>query len=733
MIAVLVTLQFIGMRVVTNRQEISAIEINLAGRQRMLSQRVAWTMYRIASEEITDAERTNLRALLATCTNLMEQSHLALTGRQLNYMRAVQEAGGPCLRPTTRSESISRSDSKRVLEPATLANFIDQAWSVAEGSVPRDQITALANLSEVPLVDLLDQLDQATLVAQEASTSQLKAILSFNWLLIIGLVLSEVFLIFRPMADAVDRTLRRLKRANRSLRDSEGRLQDFVSTAAHQFWETDPDHRFVWIGSSDPETRLRSPSVQLGQRPWESEQLCKEEWEAGWDEQRAAFKARLPINGFEYSTVTPDKTQIWWRMHGRPFFAHDGSFSGYRGTLLEITNEREAEARLRLSERMQAIGQLTAGVAHDFNNILCVVQGNTDLFESGSADGESKEYAAAITRAVSRGASLTQRLLAYGRVQRLREESVDVVELLVDLESLLKRTLGESFRVTSVIPTERLQIYVDRHQLEDACLNIALNARDAAKSGGHLEIEASEIDAATVAEIADAPAIDCNYVCISFRDDGYGIPADVLDRIFEPFFTTKVVGQGTGLGLSMVYGFVTQSNGFIDVSSVVGEGTQFDIYLPESKRTTKSEQVNLLDDFSAVAGKTVLVVEDNNALRRVIRQHLISLGITVVEASDGSSALERLEHEASFDALFLDVVLPGDIDGIDLYRRAQQLLPDLSVLFCSGFSGMPGDKNSVGELPGPLLRKPFSVGQLGSALSEVLAGIGTGEARQTDT
>ncbi len=720
LIAVLVTLQFVGMHVVTKRQEVSAIEINLSGRQRMLSQRIAWTMNRLAANPASPAEEARLRSLLGVCTDLMERSHLALTGKVLAELRAVLDAGRPCLMLDATSPLRLPLDRVDLQQPAILADFTRQAWKVADGEVSREELAELPVPLEGPLIELLDQLDRATLAAQEASIAQLKKLLSLNWALILILVVGEVLLIFRPMASAVERTLSRLRDANKRLRLSETRLQDFASTAAHQFWETDDEHRFVSIGASDPNARLHSVSSSLKRRFWELDGVLTDEPGVDWDAHRATLDARLPFNGFEYAVEGADGHKAWWRVHGRPVYAEDGRFHGYRGTSLEITSEREAEEKMRTSQRMQAIGQLTAGVAHDFNNILAVIQGNADLIPGETSKADREGFVRAISDAASRGASLTHRLLAYGRVQRLHAEPVDLADFIGELQTLLARTLGENFTVQATLPSEQLHVYVDRHQLEDACLNIALNARDAASESGKLELSATVADRAKVAAMANTDVELRDYVCISFCDNGSGMPQSVQDRIFDPFFTTKTVGRGTGLGLSMVYGFVLQSNGFVDVCSAPGDGTTVSLYLPQTTRKSSARPAAALSELDFAENRSALLVEDNDALRTVMRRHLETLGFTVVEAGDGGSALERLEHEEHFDVLLLDIVLPGGIDGIEIFRRARLKDPDVKVLFCSGFTGMNDQNQSPENVPGPVLRKPFNVDQLVSALAEVL-------------
>ncbi len=718
LIAVLVTLQFFGVNVAVNRQEVSAVQINLAGRQRMLSQRIAWTMTRIVESPGTPTQSAQLRGLLGVCVNLMERSHLALLARNLDSMQAIQAAGGSCLTPDMSAEIALPADRNALSEPANLAAFTNQAWLVATGEATEAETRAFLSTFEPSLIELLGQLDRDTLAAQEKSTAQLETLLSINWILILALVLGELLLIFRPMAGAVERSLRNLRDANTRLTRSETRLQDFASTAAHQFWETDPDNRFTWLDASEPGARLLDASSSLGRRFWEVDGISTDDGEANWDSLRASLDAHLPFTGFDYPVVDASGRKRWWRLHGRPVYLEDGTFQGYRGTLLEITRERETQRQLRLSDRMRALGQLTAGVAHDFNNILAIIQGNAELIPKEATKRARQQSVDAIGTAVSRGSSLVQRLLSFGQVQPLHANVIDLRVFLYELDELLQRTLGEDINVGISLPFGVSEVLADRHQLEDACLNIALNARDAVSPGGRLWIEAKAADPQKVAAISGDDVAAENYMCISFRDNGSGIPDGVRDRIFEPFYSTKEVGQGSGLGLSMVYGFAMQSNGLVDVQSVEGEGTTFDLYLPVAEHTEETD-VESTDDASRFTGQlTALLVEDNETLRRVTRRQLESLGVNVVEASGGGSALELLEHAGPFVVLILDIVLPGGIDGVELYKQALEKDPNVGVLFCSGH--VDRDSGEARDVPGRLLRKPFGIEQLAKVLEELL-------------
>lgn len=719
LIAVLVTLQFAGTRFVTQQQAVSAIEINLAGRQRMLSQRIGFTLFQIASvPALTDPERLPaLRGLLAECVDLMERSYRALNRRALTDMEMVLHAGDACLAPERETPLAFPQNRVPLHDDSLLADFTQSAWGVAVSTTNGPDALQVARAFEGPLLDLLSELDEATLAAQTASTAQLKRLLSANWFLLLALIIGEVFLIFRPMSKAVEQTMQRLRHANLRLSNSEARLQSFAAIGAHQFWETDANHCFTSLEAADPNTRLLTAADQIGKTPWEIEGL---EPHSGvdWDALKRAMTNHQPIEGFEYPLWSKYARRTWWRIHGHPVFTQDGTFKGYVGNSLEITNEREAEEKLRLSERMTTIGHLTAGIAHDFNNLLAVIQGNAEMLPLEKNAAARKRDAAEIVAAAGRGASLTSRLLSFGRVQRLAPEPIDVTEFLANLEILLSRTLGEDFEVVVVPTQDSMRVLADQHQLQDALLNLAINARDAARSGGQLHIKATlENHVSPLHELTEQHTQSA-FVKLSFHDNGPGIPANIQERIFEPFFTTKPVGEGSGLGLSMVYGFAHQSGGFLEVDSAVGKGTTIDLYLPSAgwaEKPTASPQA--LPQLMPSARLSVLLVEDNGALRSVVRRQLVHLGFDVDEARDGKTAMDKLKYGGPFDILLLDVVLPGGLDGVAVAKFAKEINSDARILFCTGFTIGRSKFEQHGDLLGPVLNKPFSM----DALKEQLA------------
>ncbi len=389
----------------------------------------------------------------------------------------------------------------------------------------------------------------------------------------------------------------------------------------------------------------------------------------------------------------------------------------------EMEMRAQIEEELRQSQKMEALGHLTGGVAHDFNNLLAVILGNLELAERSDATTPAvRELLRDAIDAASRGATLTQRLLALSRKQELRPEPIDVFALLDDMRNLLERILGERIAVQLGEKQAELHCMADRSQLEGSILNLAVNARDAMSDGGTLSIDAAwipveEINVAERAELSDA-----GYIAISVRDTGIGIPADVLDRVFEPFFTTKDIGEGTGLGLSMVYGFAKQSGGHVEIESVHGEGTEVRLYLPSSDALPRMRPGEDGAGSYRGNGESVLVVEDEPALCRLVATHLADLGYSVVSVANGEEALSAIESMDSIDLLLTDVMLPGGLSGQDVAAEMKRCRPEVKILMMSGYAKeiLTGDDPlGAGDA---LLTKPFQLNELACGVRATLDG-----------
>jgi len=396
---------------------------------------------------------------------------------------------------------------------------------------------------------------------------------------------------------------------------------------------------------------------------------------------------------------------------------------GFALTITDMTRRAQAEAVLREAQKMQAIGQLTGGIAHDFNNLLTVILGNLELVRPKLADQEAlARRIERATWAASRGAVLTGQLLAFARKQPLKPAPINLAATMPDLIPLLRRTLGEHIDVRYVETAGLWPAMADPAQLESAVLNLALNARDAMPEGGRLTIELGNrvLDAAYASAHAEVTPGD--YAMLAVSDTGHGMPPEVAARAFEPFFTTKADGKGTGLGLAMVFGFVKQSGGHAKIYSEAGEGTTVRLYLPRALADTAASGQQTRAPIALPRGSaTVLVVEDEPAVREVAVAILGDLGYRVLEAADGEAGLLVFgAHASSVDLLITDVVLPGKVRGREMAERITAIRPDVRVLFMSGYT-----ENSIvhqGRLDDgvQMIGKPFQRQELARKVAEVL-------------
>jgi PAS domain S-box-containing protein len=396
----------------------------------------------------------------------------------------------------------------------------------------------------------------------------------------------------------------------------------------------------------------------------------------------------------------------------------------------EYEARKKAEESLRQAQKMEAVGQLTGGVAHDFNNLLTIIQGGLEMIgRQAVALGKSPEVARIVRgkdmaqEGVRRAARLTERLLAFARQQPLEPKVVNANRLVSGVCEMLRRTVGEAVVIETVLSGGIWMTQADANQLENAILNLAVNARDAMPNGGKLTIETANchLDDAYVGKLAE-PVKAGQYVMISVSDTGAGMDRATLARAFEPFFTTKEIGKGTGLGLSQVYGFVRQSAGHVAIYSEVGEGTTVKVYLPrhhgESDETDDRERS--VDDNRALGAETILVVEDDETLRGHTVEILTDLGYQVLAAASGASALEIFRRGHKIDLLFTDVVLPGGMNGRQLADEAVKRHPHLKVLFSTGYTVNAIVHHGRLDADVHLISKPFTYDSLAQKLRALL-------------
>ncbi len=408
----------------------------------------------------------------------------------------------------------------------------------------------------------------------------------------------------------------------------------------------------------------------------------------------------------------------------RNFTHDDGAFlQALANTIGSVLQRESAEERLFQSQRLEALGQLTGGVAHDFNNLLTVVSGNLQMLDERIADPLAIKLVEAALSATRRGADLTRKLLAFARRQTLQPRAIDLGQVLGSLAEVLRRTLGAHIEVCVVLDNAVPPVQADPGMLDTALLNLAVNARDAMPDGGRLTLEATRaiLDEHYAARVGELVAGE--YALISVSDSGTGMSPDVLARAFEPFFTTKDSSRGSGLGLSLVYGFAKQSGGHLSAYSEPRLGTSIKLYLPIASGDVPPAVRHANPEMRG-GSETILIVEDDEAVREVAVGFVEMLGYRVLQAADAPAALSALDADPDIALLFTDVVLRGEVNGTELARQAIGRHPGLKVLFTSGYAPNAMPRNSGLDKPIELLGKPYRIGDLARMLRHALDGAG---------
>ncbi len=505
------------------------------------------------------------------------------------------------------------------------------------------------------------------------------------------------------------------KAIEESLRESRDQLRLVTDGLPISITRIDSEQRYRFANKCSAGWYGRSSDDVIGKH-------VKEVMGSEYEKFRA--NVELALSGeavtYELAATYPDGVTRDVRVTYVPEMGTDLRPQGFFSFAEDITEDKKAEEQLRQAQKMEAVGQLTAGVAHDFNNMLGVISGNAELLEDEL--GEDNPRLATMFRATKRGAELTQRLLAFSRKQVLNPEIVNANNLISDITGLLRRTLEEHIDIETVTAAGLWNCEVDPAQLENALVNLALNARDAMPDGGKLTIETANARLDDDYAAAQAEVSPGRYVMLAVTDTGTGMPQEVQEHVFEPFFTTKAVGHGSGLGLSMVYGFVKQSGGHVTVYSEEGEGTTIKLYLPRSTESTAVERKPVTDEVPVARGETVLVVEDDPDLLTLAVALLSNLGYQVMGAGTGAAALEQLGSTTRVNLLLTDVVLPGSMNGRELATEAERRAPGIQVLFMSGYTEDAIVHHGRLDADAKLLQKPFRRADLARAVRSVLDG-----------
>jgi len=516
------------------------------------------------------------------------------------------------------------------------------------------------------------------------------------------------------------------KQTEQALRDSEARLRAIIHAVPDILLVLDEDGRYVEILTTLPHLLYTEPATLKGRLL--SEVMPAEVARQALHSIRQTLLTRQ-IQRFDYALSIRTVGKRYFEARTAPL---EGPLMDKPAVVLlarDITQQRLTEESLRQAQKMEAVGQLTGGVAHDFNNLLAVILGNLELLAEAIDQPALASLVQRALEATERGALLIQRLLAFARRQALQTKPVDLNQLVVGLLELLRRTLGETIDMQMRLAADLALTAIDPNQLENALLNLVLNARDAMPQGGRLTLETATVWLDEDYAAGHPSVAPGRYVLLAVSDTGRGMPPTVVEHAFEPFFTTKEVGQGSGLGLSMVYGLVKQSGGHIHLYSEVGQGTTIKIYLP----ARPAETGVVLDPDAGKAppypgqGQTILVVEDEAPVRQLAVYMLRDLGYQTVEAETAATALAVLEATPAVALLFTDVVLPGGQSGVELAQEARQRRPDLQVLFTSGYTAAHLAQVSRDPQVGDLLNKPYRKAQLAAKLHALLGnGLTTG-------
>ena len=521
----------------------------------------------------------------------------------------------------------------------------------------------------------------------------------------------------------VTRDLTERRAAEEELRKSEERFRLLgQSVTDYAIYMLDPDGRVSSWNPGAERFKGYSSNEIIGEHF--SKFYTEEDTQVGIPRvalQTAQREGRFEAEGWR---VRKDGTRFWASVIIDPIRTESGQLLGFAKVTRDLTEKRATEERLRQSQKMEAVGQLTGGLAHDFNNLLTGISGSMELIQARLAQGRAQEvdrYVMAAQGALKRAAALTHRLLAFSRRQTLDPQPANPNRLMLGLEDLIRRTMGPSIQVEVVGASGVWPIFVDPNQLENAILNLCINARDAMPNGGKLTIETANkwLDERAARE-QDLPI--GQYVSICVTDTGTGMTPEVKAKAFEPFYTTKPLGEGTGLGLSMVYGFARQSGGQVRIYSEVGQGTTMCLYLPRhnADAVVEEESINPFPSRPTGDGEVVLVIDDEPTIRMLIGEVLADLGYAVIEAPDGPAGLKVLESNARIDLLITDVGLPGGMNGRQVADAARVSRPALKVLFITGYAENAVVGNGRLEKGMFVVTKPFQMETLASRIKDII-------------
>lgn len=514
------------------------------------------------------------------------------------------------------------------------------------------------------------------------------------------------------------RDITEAKRIEEALRESEQRFRKIVETSAEGVGIRDPAGRLTFANERFAQMLGYQVAEMIGLNVFD---IVAPEYRSPMAESAERRKRTGKAEQLELEFLHKTGSRIWTLLSASPLYDAEGNYIGSLGMITDISERRHLEAQLRQSQKIEAVGRLAGGIAHDFNNLLTAIRGHVDLLLADTpVEAQIRADIEEIGKAADRAAGLTQQLLAFSRRQILQPRVIELDTVVTDIESLLRRMISEDIRLLTRLHAGSACVRADRSQLEQVLMNLAVNARDAMPNGGTLTIETSVVNLDEEFVRGNSGSHTGRHVRLCVTDSGAGMDAETLSHVFEPFFTTKELGKGTGLGLATVYGVVKQSEGYIRVESEPRAGTTFEILLPTVEPVSETPRGTVFQPGSAGKGETILVAEDEDAVRALASRILRKRGYNVLEAKNGSEALELARaHRGSIDLLLTDVIMPI-LGGRELSERLAELRPQTKVLFMSGYTDDALLQRGVSQGDGQFLEKPFSPEGLAAKIREVL-------------
>jgi PAS domain S-box-containing protein len=513
-------------------------------------------------------------------------------------------------------------------------------------------------------------------------------------------------------------TLKQLATKSNALEESQFEYIDLFENVADVIYRADLDGKITRISPSSLEGLGFSPEEMIGTMlaDYYVDQNKRSELEAELQENEGI------VTNFEAQLFAKNGEPQWVSTNVRYWKDKDGTVIGLQGVARNINELKNTDEALRRSQKMDALGQLSGGIAHDFNNVLSIILGNAEIVRTDAKNIEdTKQPIAEIVKSIEHAASLTKRLLAFSRPDRLEPQPCEIDQVISNIEEMLRRTLGANITLSFSLGCNGAVALVDENQLEASLFNLAINASDAMPNGGELMIQTKKVSTG-LSEAKDAGSPDAtDLICISVQDTGKGMPEDIAAKALEPFFTTKPLGMGNGLGLSMVYQFVSESRGDLSIQSKLRDGTNVTLTLPQTdvKLNTSSLNVEVNSELRKPKVR-ILLVEDSVSLLSLVQRQLKNENFEVLTATNGQEALEFIRQDSKIDVIFSDIMLPGGVSGFDICREARKIRSDFKVLLTTGYTqNTPNEIDALAKAP--ILYKPFSREDLLTRLAEIIA------------